>query len=69
MDQMDDEFNSTKQNDDLDEMVDPTMFLERTADEGDEPLMVGVEMISTEKKKKTCKSMIYCCKFPGCSEL
>lgn len=66
MDQMDDEFNSTKQNDDLDEMVDPTMFLERTADEGDEPLMVGVEMIS---KKRTCKSTFYCCKFPGCSEL
>lgn len=42
MDHTDDEFNSTKHNDDLDEMVDPTMFLERTADEGDEPLMVSV---------------------------
>uniref|UniRef100_A0A1A9Z658 Zinc finger protein hangover n=1 Tax=Glossina pallidipes TaxID=7398 RepID=A0A1A9Z658_GLOPL len=35
----DDDYNSTKQHDESDEIVDPTMFLERTADEGDEPLM------------------------------
>ncbi|XP_061388292.1 zinc finger protein hangover [Musca vetustissima] len=35
----DDEYNNTKQNDESDEMVDPTMFLERTADEGEEPIM------------------------------
>ncbi|XP_073828906.1 hangover [Musca autumnalis] len=34
-----DEYNNTKQNDESDEMVDPTMFLERTADEGEEPIM------------------------------
>lgn len=38
-----DDFSSTKQTEDMmmEEMVDPTMFLERTAAEGDEPLMVN----------------------------
>ncbi|XP_075158522.1 hangover [Haematobia irritans] len=36
---MEDEYNNAKNNDESDEMMDPTMFLERTADEGEEPLM------------------------------
>lgn len=35
----DDEYN-TKQHDESDDMVDPTLFLERTEAEGDEALMV-----------------------------
>lgn len=35
-----DDYNNAKHNDESDEMVDPTMFLERTADEGEEPIMV-----------------------------
>ncbi|XP_058974904.1 zinc finger protein hangover-like [Musca domestica] len=34
-----DDYNNAKHNDESDEMVDPTMFLERTADEGEEPIM------------------------------
>lgn len=37
---MEDEYNSTKNNEESDEMIDPSMFLERTADEGEDALMV-----------------------------
>lgn len=39
---MEDDYNSAKHNDESDEMVDPTMFLERTADEGEDALMVNL---------------------------
>lgn len=62
MDMMEDDFGNAKHNDESDEMVDPTMFLERTADEGEEPLMVIImytwsEATSWENRKNSLNNL------------